>query len=148
MTLRVLIADDEQAARHGMLRALKVTGCELLEAADGEAALVAIRDLAPDLVFLDLNMPGRDGLSVLRELSSISPSNRPPCEIIVVTANDQVGTAVECMRLGAADYLTSYQRIQGSAVGSMSGPPDRPAPRREHRIDQPRADAEAARGAG
>lgn len=112
MPLRVLIADDEQAARHGMQRALKVAGCELLEASDGEAALVAIRDLAPDLVFLDLNMPGRDGLSVLRELSNTASSSRPPCEIIVVTANDQVGIAVECMRLGAADYLMKPYEVE------------------------------------
>lgn len=112
MSLRVLIADDEQAARHGMLRALKASGCELLEAADGDAALLAIRDQLPDLVFLDLNMPVRDGLSVLRELSTIATSNRPSCEIIVVTANEQVGTAVECMRLGASDYLMKPYEVE------------------------------------
>ena len=112
MPLRVLIADDEPAARHAMQRALKSMGCELLEASDGEAALLAIRDLAPDLVFLDLNMPGRDGLSVLRELSNTASASRPPCEIIVVTANDQVGIAVECMRLGAADYLTKPYEVE------------------------------------
>ncbi len=112
MSLRVLIADDEQAARHGMLRALKASGCELLEATDGDTALLAIRDQLPDLVFLDLNMPVRDGLSVLRELSTIAPSNRPSCEIIVVTANEHVGTAVECMRLGAADYLMKPYEVE------------------------------------
>ena len=108
MLLRVLIADDEQAARHGMLRALKATGCELLEAVDGDAVLQALREHAPDLVFLDLNMPGRDGLSVLRELAAM----RSTAEIIVVTANDQVSIAVECMRLGAADYLTKPYEVE------------------------------------
>lgn len=112
MPLRVLIADDESAARHGMLRALKATGCELLEATDGDAALLSIQNELPDLVFLDLNMPVRDGLSVLRELSTIAPSNRPSPEIIVVTANDNVGTAVECMRLGAADYLMKPYEVE------------------------------------
>ena len=111
MPLRVLIADDEHAARHGMLRALKATGCELLEASDGDAALLSIRDQWPDLVFLDLNMPGRDGLSVLRELSNDTSASRPSCEIIVVTANEHVGTAVECMRLGASDYLTKPYEV-------------------------------------
>ena len=108
MSLRVLIADDEQAARYGMLRALKATGCELLEAADGDAVLQSLREHAPDLVFLDLNMPGRDGRSVLREFAAM----RTTTEIIVVTANDQVSIAVECMRLGAADYLTKPYEVE------------------------------------
>ncbi len=112
MTLRVLIADDELAARHGMSRALKVTGCELLEAADGDAALAAIRDGTLDLVFLDLTMPGRDGLSLLRELAALPATQRPDCEIVVVTANEQIGTAVECMRLGATDYLTKPYEVE------------------------------------
>ncbi len=91
-----------------MLRALQATGCELLEAADGDAALQSLSEHAPDLVFLDLNMPGRDGLSVLREFATM----RTTTEIIVVTANDQVSIAVECMRLGAADYLTKPYEIE------------------------------------
>lgn len=112
MPLRVLIADDEPAARHGMLRALQATGCELLEADDGDAALQSIRDNIPDLVFLDLTMPTRDGLSVLREFAGEPSSHRANCEIIVVTANDQVSIAVECMRLGAADYLTKPYEVE------------------------------------
>ncbi len=108
MSLRVLIADDEQAARHGMLRALQATSCELLEAADGDAVLQSLREHAPDLVFLDLNMPGRDGLSVLREFAT----TRSTTEIIVVSANDQVSIAVECMRLGAADYVTKPYEVE------------------------------------
>ena len=91
-----------------MLRALKATSCELLEAADGDAVLQSLREHAPDLVFLDLNMPGRDGLSVLREFTAM----RTTAEIIVVTANDQVSIAVECMRLGATDYLTKPYEVE------------------------------------
>ncbi len=112
MPLCVLIVDDELATRHRMLRALKATGCELLEATDGNAALQSIRDHATDLVFLDLNMPSLDGLSVLRELANTPAANRPACEIIVVTANNQVTAAVECMRLGAADYLTKPYEVE------------------------------------
>ena len=91
-----------------MLRALKATGCELLEAVDGDAVLQSLREHAPDLVFLDLNMPGRDGLSVLREFAAMNSTT----EVIVLTANDQVSIAVECMRLGAADYLTKPYEIE------------------------------------
>jgi len=106
--LHILIADDEKAARHGMTRALASAGYELFEAADGQEALAAIRSSLLDLVFLDLNMPGLDGLSVLRELGPA----RANCEIVVVTANDSIATAVECMRQGAADYITKPFEIE------------------------------------
>ncbi|MBI4582689.1 MAG: sigma-54-dependent Fis family transcriptional regulator [Planctomycetes bacterium] len=108
MSLRILIADDEPAARYGMAKALAGRGYEILEAADGQAALEAIRGQLPDLVFLDLAMPERDGLSILRELSALEHA----AEIIVVTASDRVETAVECMRLGAADYLTKPFEVE------------------------------------
>ena len=106
--LRILIADDEKAARHGMTRALAFAGYELLEAADGPDALAVIRSGVADLAFLDLNMPGLDGVTVLRELEP----NRGPCEIVVVTANDSIATAVECMRHGATDYITKPFEIE------------------------------------
>jgi DNA-binding NtrC family response regulator len=112
--LQILIADDEKAARHGMTRALAGTGYELLEAADGREALAVIRSGVPNLVFLDLNMPELDGLSLLRELGP----QRRECEIIVVTANDAIATAVECMRQGASDYITKpFEIEQLRAIG-------------------------------
>ncbi|HUG91191.1 MAG TPA: sigma-54 dependent transcriptional regulator [Planctomycetaceae bacterium] len=106
--LRILLADDEQPARVGMARALRQSAAELLEAADGPAALEAIRTRAPDLVFLDLNMPGLTGQSVLRELG---PAARQT-EIVVVTANDSIEAAVECIRLGASDYITKPFEVE------------------------------------
>ena len=108
MTLKILIADDEQAARFGMARALSQPGYQIIEAADGPAALEAIRTGFPDLVFLDLNMPGLDGRGVLKELAT----NKPPCEIVVVTANDTVQAAIECMKLGATDYITKPFEVE------------------------------------
>ena len=108
MTLKILIADDEQAARFGMARALAQPGFQIIEAADGPAALEAIRIRLPDLVFLDLNMPGLDGRGVLKELAT----NKPPCEIVVVTANDTVQAAIECMKLGATDYITKPFEVE------------------------------------
>src|SRR5579872_3625956 len=102
MTLRILIADDERAARFGMARALAQGGYQISEAADGQAALEAIRAGSADLVFLDLTMPELDGQGVLRELAG----NYPACEIVVVTANDSIQAAVDCMKLGAADFIT------------------------------------------
>lgn len=106
MTLRILIADDEKAARFGMAKVL--AAYEILQAENAAAALETIRTSAPDLVFLDLNMPGGDGRSLLKELSS-APL---PCQIVVVTAQDSVQAAVECMRLGASDFITKPFEVE------------------------------------
>jgi DNA-binding NtrC family response regulator len=108
MALRILIADDEPAARFGMTKALGNVECEITEVEDGRAALAAIRDSQPHLVFLDLSMPLLDGRGVLLELGS--PPER--CEIIVVTADDTLKSAIECMRLGAADYVTKPFEVE------------------------------------
>ena len=111
MELRILIADDERAARYGMAKALAPAGYYVAEVDDGPAALDAIRSGAYDLVFLDLNMPGLDGQGVLRQLCEPAGGARP-CDVIVVTADDRIQTAVECVRLGAADYLTKPYEVE------------------------------------
>ncbi len=82
---------------------------EILEAANGDEALTLIRQQQPDLVFLDLNMPGRDGMSVLSEFASRTKSSLP--EILIVTANDTVHHAVQSIRLGASDFLTKPYEV-------------------------------------
>lgn len=100
--LLLLIVDDEAPARHGMVRALRREGWTIAEAENGRLAVDLIRARRPDLVFLDLNMPELDGLGVLRELGPATQTT----DIVVLTANDRVSAAVECVRLGAADFLT------------------------------------------
>lgn len=102
--MRILIVEDETAARYGMVKCLRGPGREISEAENGEDALTQIRQQSPDLVFLDLNIPVRDGVSILQELASDASAPKP--EIIVVTANDSVSHAVQCIRLGAADFVT------------------------------------------
>lgn len=108
MSLTILIADDERAARFGMARALAQPGHLILEAGDGKAALTAIQTHLPDLVFLDLKMPELDGQDVLRELAGQCRN----CDIIIVTANDALPAAIECMKLGAADYITKPYEVE------------------------------------
>ncbi len=108
--MKILIVDDEQPARYGMAKALKAAGRLILEAEDGGAAIEQIRKHAPDLVFLDLNMPERDGMSVLKELQTDTATVTP--EIIVVTANDGVHFAVDCIRCGATDFLTKPYDVE------------------------------------
>jgi two-component system LytT family response regulator len=99
-SLRVLIVDDEPPARHRLEDLLREEpGVTVVGTADnGIAAVDAIRRLAPDLVFLDIQMPGKNGLEVLRE---IGPDAMPPT--ILVTAYDQY--ALPAFDLAAADYL-------------------------------------------
>lgn len=108
MSLTVLIADDEAAARYALKRALARLDCELIEAADGAEALAVLRERRPALVFLDLTMPAPDGLAVLREVNAADY----PGEIVMVTADDRIETAIECVRLGATDYVTKPYEIE------------------------------------
>lgn len=98
-TLRVLIVDDEPLARQRIEDLLrKQAGVTIAGfAADGDAAVDAIRSLRPDLVFLDVQMPGRTGIEVFRELGETMPAT------IFTTAYDRY--ALEAFRLAAIDYL-------------------------------------------
>lgn len=107
-SLSILIVDDEQPARFALRRALAQSDYRVMEAADGVSALELIRSERPDLVFLDLQMPGSGGIDVLRQLGADVKNS----EIIVLTANDSVAAAVECIRLGAADFVTKPYEVE------------------------------------
>lgn len=99
MKLRVAVADDEALARKEIRRLLLAQpGVEVVgEAKDGDEAVALIEKQAPDLVFLDIRMPGRDGFGVLDALEPPLP------EVVFCTAYDQF--AVDAVRRGALDYL-------------------------------------------
>ncbi|MEN8181310.1 MAG: sigma-54 dependent transcriptional regulator [Myxococcota bacterium] len=98
---RVLVVDDEAGVRES-LRMLLKDDCEVVTAANVAAALRALEEAPPDLVLLDLIMPGGSGLGLLEALSG--HDSAPP--VVVLTATKTVTTAVEAMKLGAADYVT------------------------------------------
>ena len=108
--MKILIADDEQNARYGMSRALSREGRVILEAENGKAALELIRCEQPHLVFLDIHMPELDGLEVLAELQRAPLASA--VEIIVITANDSIANAIECIRRGAADFLAKPFNVE------------------------------------
>ena len=96
----ILIVDDEAAARYGLRRALE-SRYRIAEAESAEAAREAIATEKPDLMLLDVVMPGQDGLSFLKALRE--EGNELP--VLIVSALDTAKTAVEALRVGAADYL-------------------------------------------
>ncbi len=106
--IRILIVDDEKPARYAMAKALNRQAYRIDEADGGAAAVALLREQPFDLVFLDLNMPQMDGQAVLEQLSDLTAST----DFVVVTADDRVASAVQCMRLGAADYLTKPYEVE------------------------------------
>jgi two-component system response regulator MprA len=98
---RVLVVDDDAPVRRMLERVLAAEGFEVEAAADGGAALVAAERSAPDLVVLDVAMPGLDGLAVCRRLRA----NGMRGSILMLTARDAVADRVVGLEAGADDYL-------------------------------------------
>src|SRR3990172_573686 len=98
---RVLVVDDEPGVRES-LRMLLKDDCEVATAENVAAARRALDEPPPDLVLLDLVMPGGSGLALLSELAE--RAERPT--VVVLSATKTVASAVEAMKLGAGDYVT------------------------------------------
>jgi two-component system response regulator MprA len=99
--VRILVADDDPAVRESLRRSLSFNGYDVTLASDGAEALAAAGDPAPDLVLLDVNMPGMDGLEVCRRIRA-SGSDIP---VLILTARVEVGDRVLGLDAGADDYL-------------------------------------------
>jgi two-component system response regulator ResD len=101
MSDRVLIVDDEPIVREILGRYLARSGYEVETAADGEQALTAIETTSPDLVLLDLMLPGLDGLEVFSRIR-----DRGPTPVIMLTAKGEEADRVVGLEMGADDYVT------------------------------------------
>lgn len=108
MQARILIVDDDQDILNALKKRLAWMGHEVLTAEDGEQALRLATEEAPDLMLLDIELPGLSGLDILKQLaekrSGIPPHIVPA--VIVITAFGTIDRAVEAIRLGACDFLT------------------------------------------
>jgi DNA-binding NarL/FixJ family response regulator len=106
MPIRLILADDHLIVRQGLRLVLEKERIEILgEASDGPEALRLIRELHPDIAVLDLDMPGLDGLAVLREAAVVSPQTRA----IILTRHMEEPYAVEALRSGARGYVLKTQ---------------------------------------
>ena len=101
--IRVLVCDDHAIVRQGIRQMLADAGDIVLagEAADGPAVVLAARALAVDAVLLDISMPGRDGLDVLKQLKD----EFPKLPVLILSTYPDRQYAVRCLKLGAAGYL-------------------------------------------
>ena len=98
----VLVVDDEPIMLDNMAVYFEDSGFLVVTSKDGETGLKAFISQQPDLVLLDLRMPGLDGLEVLSRLKKRSPET----PVIVVTGEGGMGDAVSALRLGAYDFIT------------------------------------------
>ena len=101
MAGRILVVDDEPSIREVVTLYLQREGFRVREAADGDEALRAAYEFAPDLIILDLMLPGKDGMEVLRILSA-----RQPVPVIMLTARGDETDRIVGLTLGADDYVT------------------------------------------
>ena len=99
---RVLVVDDDPTVSDVVRRYLEQAGCEVRLAADGAAGLASIADQRPDLVVLDLMMPGIDGLEVCRRIRR----QLPDLPVIMLTALGEEADRVVGLEVGADDYVT------------------------------------------
>ncbi len=97
---RVLVVEDDEAIAEVLQRSLRMEGYEVRTTGDGNAALEVAHSYLPDLVVLDLGLPGLDGIDVARELR-----RRDDTPILMLTARDAVEARVEGLDSGADDYL-------------------------------------------
>lgn len=100
--LAALIVDDDEVFRMRLCRALTDRGWQALGAPDGESAIRLAEEHSPDLVVVDLRLPGAGGLDIIRDLRSLDETT---C-IIVLTGYGSIATALIATRLGVNHYLT------------------------------------------
>src|SRR5882757_2203953 len=120
----ILIVDDDAVMREALAEAVRDLGHEVRSAPSGEAALTCLEREPVDAVFLDLRMPGIDGLEVLRRIRA----TRQSPVVTVLTAHATATNTIEAMRLGAFDHLTKpigrkdVARVLSDMLASAPGP--------------------------
>ncbi|MBV8479851.1 MAG: response regulator transcription factor [Actinobacteria bacterium] len=113
-TLRVLIADDHDLFRTGLRNLLEEQGVQVVgEAGSGVEAVRFVREIAPDVVVMDLNMPGMGGVEATRHIASVAPLTR----VVVLTISDEDGDVTDAILAGACGYLLKDSSIEELMAG-------------------------------
>ena len=99
---KVFILDDEELIVTVLSKALKKEGYEILAATETNDIMEKIKSFNPDLLLMDIRMPDRNGIDILKEIKGAGLTT----PVVMLTADDTADTAVKAMKLGAADYLT------------------------------------------
>lgn len=120
----ILIVDDDDVFRRRLVRAFEDRGFEASGAASFDEAVRQAAEESPELAVVDLKMPGKDGLELVRELKRIDPTTT----VLVLTGYGSIPSALEAVRLGAVHYLTKPADAEDILAGFARAdlPPDRP----------------------
>ncbi len=111
---RVVLVDDHDLFRTGLVTLLSEQGVHVVgEAATGESALRLVHDVAPDVVVMDLNMPGISGVEATREITTVAPRTR----VVVLTISADDHDVVDAVMAGACGYLLKDSSIQQLIAG-------------------------------
>ena len=127
MSRKLLVIDDDTDVLKGLTVRLKANGYAVAQAVDGMQAILAARRERPDLILLDIGLPGGDGYSVMERLRSMRPLARIP--IVVLTALDPATHQERALQAGAAAFLqkpVENEALLGairSALGDSGAPP-------------------------
>jgi len=112
--IRVLLVDDHDLFRTGLRNLLEEQGVEIVgEASDGQQAVDMTRELAPDVVVMDLNMPGMSGVDATRHVTTAAPLTR----VVVLTISDQDADVLDAILAGACGYLMKDASIEELLAG-------------------------------
>jgi DNA-binding NarL/FixJ family response regulator len=115
--LRVLLVDDHDLFRSGLVNILSEHGLHVVgEAENGDVALRLVRELAPDVVIMDLNMPGPSGVDVIRQMTNIAPLTR----VVVLTISADDSDIINAVMGGACGYLLKDSSVDQLIAGIRS----------------------------
>jgi two-component system response regulator RegA len=129
----ILIVDDDDVLRDRLARAFRDRGLETLTAGGFDEAMALARAESPELAVVDLRMPGRSGLELVRELHALDAATK----VVVLTGYGSIATAIEAMRLGATHYLpkpadaddvlAAFTRGRAPSIDAPTIPPEAPS---------------------
>jgi two-component system response regulator RegA len=121
----ILLVDDDAAFRERLAVAFRARGYEAVTAADHDAAVAHAEKDSPEYAVVDLRLPGRSGLDIVRSLRAIDPETR----IVVLTGYGSIATAMDAVRLGATHYISKPADVDDilTAFARGDAPPDAPS---------------------
>lgn len=123
---KILVVDDDTLMREVLKAILRSEGFEVVgEATDGQAALAQVGRLSPDVVCLDVNMPGMSGIEVLKSILSAAAGTK----VVMITGDSSMATVREAVGSGASGYIIkpfNAARVADTLRAALKGPGDSP----------------------